>query len=478
MKSAHPWRQVAGWLICVALIYAPLALGSIPPRLLLGLEGLLALATLCWALDALLHRTLPRVPPLLGVCCGWLLLQGWGMAWNARSVFTPPGIVLTLMSPLPNAPGAIERTIAVHAMQSLTAVLAALIVVTDLAQDPVWRTRLLWAMAWTGALFSGFGLAQRAGLVRFVAAQMNPYEGDYFSTYNYHANAGAFLNLALPAISALLFLALAEQHALAQRLLLGGLFCCCLIAAVVNPSRGAQAITVILLIGLGIWISLWLARGEGRRARKARMALAGACVACVVMAALFVPYLHPVVQKWEQLPQALTGDSGRMQVWPIAASMARQSGPFGQGPGAFKLLLPRSPLLSNAFYSRWIIQMPVPGGPTSMWSQAHEDYLQTVIEFGWLGSLAAGTILFGGIFCVWRAVLRDRVRPSNLVYVGVVAALLAVALHATFDFPLQLVSLQLYVAVYLGIAWATSLPVYPVNSPKSEIDPIKGVREA
>lgn len=472
MKSAHPLRQVAGGSICVALIYAPLALGSIPPRMLVGLEVLLALATLCWAMDALLHKTLPRIPPLLGVCCGWLLLQGWGMAWNAHSSYTEMRTLLPIASPLPNAPGAIERVIAVHTMLSLTAVLAALIVVTDLAQEPVWRTRLLWAMAWTGACFSGFGLAQKAGLVHFVSAQMNRYEGDYFSTYNYHANAGAFLNLALPAIASLLFVALAEKHALARRLLLGGIFGCCLIAALVNTSRGAQAITIVMLIGLGGWGGLRLARGEGRRSRRARMALAGGCFACLVGGGLLVPHLGRVVQKWEQLPQVLTGDSGRMQVWPIAASMARQSGPFGQGPGAFKLLLPRSPLLTNAFYSRWIIQMPIPGGPTSMWSQAHEDYLQTLIEFGWLGSLAAGTILFGGIACVWRAVLRDRVHSSMLVYVGVLAALLAVALHATFDFPLQLVSLQLYVAVFLGIAWATLSPMHPVGPTSPELPTI------
>ena len=120
------------------------------------------------------------------------------------------------------------------------------------------------------------------------------------------------------------------------------------------------------------------------------------------------------------------------------------------------MLLPRSPLLNNAFYSRWIIQGHTPGTAISMWSQAHEDYLQTLVEFGWTGGLAAGTLLFGGIVRLCRTVRQDRSRPprpATLVYVGVTAALLAVALHSTFDFPLQVVSLQLYVAVYLGIAW-------------------------
>jgi hypothetical protein len=457
LKFVRPFRQAAGWLIVLALIYAPLAFGCIPPKAILGLEALLALATLSWMLDALLHRTLPRLPPLLLICCGWLLAQGWFMTWNAHGLFTGmSGDVLPIPSPLPSAPGAYERTVAVLAMLRLTALIGGLLVSLDLAHHGHWKTRFLWAMAWTGAIFSVFGLVQQAGWVHFVAEQMSPYEGVFFSTYNYHANAGAYLNLAMPAICALLFVALAEKQALWRRLLPAGLFLCCLVAALVNTSRGAQAITVLMLLGLGIWAGLRLARGDGRRARAARMALAVGLLGCLVLGIALVPHLHQVVQKWEHLPQVLTGDSGRMQVWPIAAAMARHSGPLGQGPGAFKLLLPRSPLLTYAFYSRWIVQRPVPGTATSMWSQAHEDYLQTLVEFGWLGCLAAETVLFGGIFCVWRVVLRDKVRPSTLIYVGVLAALLAVSVHSTFDFPQQVASLQLYIAVYLGIAWAAA----------------------
>ncbi len=465
MKSARPFRQVAGWLIVVALVYAPLALGSIPPPALQGLEGLLALATLAWALDALVNRTLPRIPPILWSCCGWLLAQGWFMVWNAHALFTRvTGDILPITSPLPSAPGAIERTVAVLAMLRVTALVGSLLVVVDLAKHSQWRMRLLWTMAWTGAIFSVFGIAQQAGLVHFVAAQMSPMEGVYFSTYNYHANAGAFLNLAIPAICCLLFITLSERQVVWRMLVLAGLFACCIVAALVNTSRGAQAITALLLLGLGIWAGLRLARGNGHRARTARRALAGGFLGCLALAVALAPHLHRVEQKWKQLPQVLSGDSGRGQVWPIAAAMARRSGPLGQGPGAFKLLLPRSPLLTNAFYSRWVLQRPIPGTATSMWSQAHEDYLQTLIEFGWLGGLAAGIMLFGGIACVWRTVHRDRDSPSTFLYIGVLAALLAVALHAAFDFPLQVASLQFYVTVYVGISWATFSSDPPANS--------------
>lgn len=457
MKAVRPLRLVAGWLMVLALVYAPLALGSIPPSALMGLEALLALATLCWGADALLQRTLPPIPLLPLVCGGWLLLQGWFMAWNAHTSYTWwIGTFTPIRSPLPFAPGAIDRGIAVQTMLRVTALVAGLWITTDLAREPAWRTRLLWTMVWTGAAFAVFGLVQQAGLVRFVAAQMNPYEGVYFGTYNYHANAGAFLNLVIPAICALLFVAFSAKQSPARLALLGGMFGCCLVAALVNTSRGAQAITALLLLGLGGWAGVRLVRGGGKRAQKARLALICGCLGCLLLGGVLLPHLHRVVQKWEQLPQVLTGDSGRMQVWPIAAAEARAGGAFGQGPGAFKMRLPASPLLTNAFYSRWIIQRPIPGRPTSMWSQAHEDYLQTLVEFGWVGGLAAGTILFGGIFQALRSILRARDRHTTFVSIGVLAALLAVALHAAFDFPLQVASLQFYVAVYLGIAWGSA----------------------
>src|SRR5204862_2733230 len=89
------------------------------------------------------------------------------------------------------------------------------------------------------------------------------------------------------------------------------------------------------------------------------------------------------------------------------------------------------------------------------------DYLQTILEWGWLGSALWGLFFFSGIAVAVRNLLKPgkavKWRPRYRVLLPVtILALLGIALHALVDFPFQIASLQLYVAVYLGICWGTS----------------------
>ena len=81
--------------------------------------------------------------------------------------------------------------------------------------------------------------------------------------------------------------------------------------------------------------------------------------------------------------------------------------------------------------------------------------------FGWhlisfwqaLGLLILSKILFGGFrggphrHWKWR---RRLILPLAII------ALVGVAVHAAVDFPLQIESIQLYVATYLGLCWGST----------------------
>jgi len=138
------------------------------------------------------------------------------------------------------------------------------------------------------------------------------------------------------------------------------------------------------------------------------------------------------------------------------------AGFFGFGPGTFRAIFPA--------YSK-AADPPVAG----QWRFLHEDYLQTAMEWGWLGSLLWAVMFFGGlanaVLCLRRQTALRRVSEftqewswrRRLILPLAVIALAGVAVHALVDFPLQIVSIQLYVATYLGLCWG-SARWGPVNS--------------
>ncbi len=91
----------------------------------------------------------------------------------------------------------------------------------------------------------------------------------------------------------------------------------------------------------------------------------------------------------------------------------------------------------------------------------HEDYLQTVLEWGWLGSSLWALLFFGGIAVAIRSykkyARREWMPRRRVMQPLVIVALAGVAMHALVDFPFQIESIQLYVATYLGVCWGSSL---------------------
>jgi len=125
-------------------------------------------------------------------------------------------------------------------------------------------------------------------------------------------------------------------------------------------------------------------------------------------------------------------------------SLAR-TGTLGFGPGTFSVVFP--------FFAGAI------GDPTQIvWLFLHNDYLQTIMEWGWLGSLLWGTVFFGGTIVATRGLLnsgRYWLPRQRLLLSLVLVSLVGVGTHAAVDFPLQISSIQLYVAVYLGTCWGS-----------------------
>lgn len=94
---------------------------------------------------------------------------------------------------------------------------------------------------------------------------------------------------------------------------------------------------------------------------------------------------------------------------------------------------------------------------TSTWVYAHNDHLQTLVEWGWLGTGCFATLIAGGCLIALKSSLTKKTpfRASHQLYFkGITLAMLICLLHATVDFPFQIESIAITFAILLGAAWA------------------------
>jgi O-antigen ligase len=96
----------------------------------------------------------------------------------------------------------------------------------------------------------------------------------------------------------------------------------------------------------------------------------------------------------------------------------------------------------------------------------HEDYLQTLVEWGLVGGLLCAVLVFGGLAHAMKNIFRRRLQnrassSSQAVAIGAVAALAAILTQSLIDFPLQIPVNTLYACALLGMCWARDLSSLP-----------------
>lgn len=428
------------WLLLVTLIYAPWAYGCTVRWAIDLLDILMAVIVGTWLLGCAARRQRPPLAPVLLVGVLILFGLGWGMAANAhlrhdvaRPAFEPVAPLVAML------PGSVDRSASVVAMWRISGLLGILLFVADFSKRPEWRKRLWWTIAGTGTSIVFLGLLQRASGIPLLFPHMDRGHATFFGTYFYHGNAGSFINLILPAVAGLLLLSLRKAVDNLGRLLWVPATLLAVAGALLCNSRAAAAIAMLLcaaLLGWGVW------RGRLILARREAWIYAGVVLG-VAVAAVAAIGPEATLNKWRQFGSQLNAENPRLLAASAAWQMFGDAGPFGFGPGTFALAFPHyTGFLGDAI--------------RGVWRYAHQDYLQTAVEWGWVGATLWAVLFAGGwrgaLFAAGRADLAHEDRTLSFV---ATVALSGVALHALVDFPLQIASLQLYVAVYLGLGWGS-----------------------
>jgi O-antigen ligase len=196
--------------------------------------------------------------------------------------------------------------------------------------------------------------------------------------------------------------------------------------AAIRSRAGITLFAPVMLISL---MAAWIAAGRGRPG-PGLLVLVGSIGAALTAVAILA--LPPILQRFdtEGAPEV------RLERWPLVVETADTFLPLGSGIGSF-----------DAVYRS---VEPVEELDSTFFNQAHNDYLETWLEAGWLGIGLVLAFLVWYLRRCWTAWKAPPSREADLqraasISIGVLL------LHSAGDYPLRTVTLAVVFALCCGL---------------------------
>ena len=193
--------------------------------------------------------------------------------------------------------------------------------------------------------------------------------------------------------------------------------------------RSRAGITLFAPVMLASLLGAWIAAGRGRPGTGLLVMIGSVGAALTAVAVLALP---PVLARFDTqgAPEV------RFERWPLVVETAQTYLPLGSGIGTF-----------DAVY-RSVEPLEVLDG--SFFNQAHNDYLETWLEAGWLGIGVILAFLVWYVRRCWTAWNAPPSREGDLqraASIGIGVLLL----HSAGDYPLRTVTLAVVFAMCCGL---------------------------
>ena len=397
-------------------------------------------------------RDLPRGWALLApVCAGWILVQGWCMTLLPRMLYREDLGAFQIIHRhwADILPGVIDQRASLPVMVRITALLAVLFAAMLLFRETRWQKRFLMVILAGASSVLILGILQKFARAPGIFWEPRRPPGTFFATWFYHGNAASFMAMVFP-------LLLAGFFAFRGKWMRAGFGAACLLCisgAWLNVSKAGFP---LLTLGAGLFFcGTFLAKllprvaAHGVVHRRSILSVLGA----IVIGALVFPFYAPSAPRWRELASDISRDYPRLLIAEVTVSMVPDAGAFGFGPGTWRLALPH--------YSH-----PIGNRAPGVWRYAHQDYLQHLVEWGWLGIVPWAVLLVGGMIRGWWTLLKHRppggdsdATVERFFLLACLCALATGCVHALFDFPFQILSLQLLAVFALARAWCVPPPL-------------------
>lgn len=196
--------------------------------------------------------------------------------------------------------------------------------------------------------------------------------------------------------------------------------------AAIRSRAGITLFAPVMLVSL---VAAWIAAGRGRPGAGLLVAVGSIGVALTAVAVLALP---PILERFdtEGAPEV------RLERWPLLVETADTFLPLGSGIGSF-----------DAVYRS---VEPLEELDGSFFNQAHNDYLETWLEAGWLGIglvLAFLVWYFRRCWTAWKAPPSREADLQRAASISIGVLLL----HSAGDYPLRTVTLAVVFALCCGL---------------------------
>jgi O-antigen ligase len=450
--SANRWPFV---LYLALIVWVPIPLGSNRPWAWAILELWVFALSIWWLLDFARGKTSPG-PALKGAWPALLCASLW-LAYVWLQLLPLPFELLHLLSPEAArahaamqaiAPGAAPLTLDRYGTLDGALKSAAYVAFFALSLALLDRHERIAAAAST-LVVSGFAQAMYGGL----AALLQPAAAAHGSFVNRNHFA-AYLVICLSMGLGLLISSLTGEVSrswkqflrnvidwiLSARMLLRLALVVMVIALVLTHSRmGNSSFFVSLLIAGAIGLLL------AKRATKSMVVL----IASLIVIDIFIVGAYFGVQRvLNRIEQTTMQTENRPDIASDTLRMWKDYPMFGSGLGSFHVVFPR--------YARQDLG--------ALYTHAHNDYLEFASETGVVGISLLGLLVLTSLLAALRAQINRHDPLMRGISFGAMMAMIALGMHSTVDFNLQIPANALTFMLVLAFAWISLYHSYPGKS--------------
>ena len=406
-------RGIVG-LVLSALVFSALATGAVRTLEFAVVEWLVAVSSLLWVARTWLepHRNRLLFPPV-----GWFLLLFLGYALFHY------------------VQADVEYTARREVLRLLVYALLFFVALNNLHKSE-WTQIALYVLVFTGAAIAVYGIVQMIVEAEHVWHFTRPeqYRGRGSGTFINPNHFAGFLGMLLPLCLASVLTGRISQP---MRILLGYSALLLVGGVAVSMSRGGWISTSLALAAI-VAVLGW----------RKQFRLRGILLTCIVLGViagflLLSPFAQGRLRNINK-PGTMEHVGSRTELWGAAAAVWKQEKLLGVGPGHFDHRFPE-------YRPERLQSRPV---------RVHNDYLNTLVDWGLIGMLLAGLMLgtmVYGIIKSWKYSQRTSsdlsAKTSNRAafVLGSTIGLGSIALHSFVDFNLHIPSNAMLAATLTGL---------------------------